>query len=100
MGLAKPRRTASTPAMSVVATAPMPGIITPNFPVAGLILAAASVAARGVDMLGNTLLCCDFPLGGRLKYCALRMRLQSDGVVTRALAITRFIEHQACSVRM
>ena len=32
MGLASPWRTASTPAMSVVATAPMPGIITPSFP--------------------------------------------------------------------
>jgi hypothetical protein len=44
----------------VVATAPMPGIMTPSFPVAGLMLAAASVAALGVDMLGNTLLWCDF----------------------------------------
>ena len=41
MGLAKPRRTASTPAMSVVATAPMPGIMMPSFPVAGAMLAAA-----------------------------------------------------------
>src|SRR5437588_1123111 len=32
MGLAKPLRTASTPATNVVATAPMPGIITPSFP--------------------------------------------------------------------
>jgi hypothetical protein len=42
--------------MSVVATAPMPGIMTPSFPVAGLMLAAASVAAPGVDILGGTLL--------------------------------------------
>ena len=60
MGLARPRRTASTPAMSVVATAPMPGIMTPSFPVAGLMLAAACVAAPGVDMLGGTLLCGNF----------------------------------------
>jgi hypothetical protein len=46
--------------MSVVATAPMPGIMTPNFPIAGLMLAAASVAAPGVDMLGGTLLSFDF----------------------------------------
>jgi hypothetical protein len=30
-----PRRTASTPAISVVATAPMPGIITPRFSFSG-----------------------------------------------------------------
>ena len=35
MGLASPLRTASTPAMSVVATAPSPTTITPSFPVAG-----------------------------------------------------------------
>jgi hypothetical protein len=40
MGLARPRRIASTPAMRVVATAPMPGIMMPSFPVAGLMLAA------------------------------------------------------------
>jgi hypothetical protein len=45
MGLAKPRRTASTPAMRVVATAPMPGIMIPSFPVAGLMLAAVGWAA-------------------------------------------------------
>jgi two-component system LytT family response regulator/two-component system response regulator LytT len=36
IGLAKPRRIASTPAMNVVVTAPMPGINTPSFPCAGL----------------------------------------------------------------
>src|ERR1700733_2676058 len=66
MGLAKPRRIASTPAMSVVATAPMPGIMTPSFPVAGLMAAAscaadAGLAAGGVDILGDTLLSCDIP---------------------------------------
>src|SRR5665213_1045865 len=50
MGLASPRRTASTPAIRVVATAPIPGTMTPNFPVAGLMLAAACVAASGVDI--------------------------------------------------
>ncbi|WP_433970095.1 hypothetical protein [Tunturiibacter gelidiferens] len=59
MGLARPRRTASTPAMRVVATAPMPGIMTPSFPVAGLMDAASCVAAGGVDILGGTLLSCD-----------------------------------------
>jgi len=49
MGLARPRRIASTPAMSVVATAPIPGIMTPSFPVAGLMLAASN-AAPGVDI--------------------------------------------------
>src|ERR1700735_4303823 len=61
MGLAKPRRIASTPAIRVVATAPMPGIMTPSFPVAGLMLAAACVAAPGVDILDGTLLSCDIP---------------------------------------
>ncbi len=57
MGLARPRRTASTPGDEVwSATAPMPGIMTPSFPVAGLMLAASCVAAPGVDMLGSTLL--------------------------------------------
>ena len=40
MGLASPRRTASTPAIIVVATAPNPTTITPNLPVAGAIFAA------------------------------------------------------------
>src|SRR6202045_2081501 len=63
MGLAMPRRIASTPAMRVVATAPMPGIMMPSFPVAGLMLAASSLlAAPGVDMLGSTLLWFNFPL--------------------------------------
>src|SRR3984957_19410901 len=66
MGLAKPRRMASTPAMSVVATAPMPGIMTPSFPVAGLMAAAscaadAGLAAGGGDILCDTLLSCDIP---------------------------------------
>src|SRR6266436_3205870 len=90
MGLARPRRTASTPAMSVVATAPMPGIMTPSFPVAGLMLAAASVAAPGVDMLGNTLLYCDFSVRRKFKYLAVRVGVQTDAVFMRALAITRF----------
>jgi hypothetical protein len=38
IGFASPLRTASTPATKVVATAPMPGIITPNFPLAGEML--------------------------------------------------------------
>jgi len=37
MGCAIPLRTASTPATNVVATAPMPGIITPSLPFAGSI---------------------------------------------------------------
>lgn len=40
---------ASTPAMRVVATAPMPGIMMPSFPVWGLMLAASWVAELGVD---------------------------------------------------
>jgi len=35
MGLARLRLIASTPAMKVVVTAPMPGIKTPSFPSAG-----------------------------------------------------------------
>src|SRR5882757_3159534 len=91
MGLARPRRTASTPAMSVVATAPMPGIMTPNFPVAGLMLAAASVAARGVDMLGGTLLWCDFSVRRKLKYRAVQCEAQTDAVFMRPLAVTHFL---------
>src|SRR5258708_14976652 len=90
MGWARPRRTASTPAMSVVATAPMPGIMTPNFPVAGLMLAAASVGAAGVDMLGNTLLCCNFSVRRKVKYLAVRVVVQTDAVFMRALAVTQF----------
>ena len=37
MGLDSPRRIDSTPAMNVVATAPIPGSSTPSFPVAGAI---------------------------------------------------------------
>ena len=37
IGLACPRRIASTPAMNVVATAPMPGSRTPSLPLAGRI---------------------------------------------------------------
>src|SRR5258707_156829 len=46
MGSAMPLRTASTPATKVVATAPMPGIITPNLPFAS--------ATEGEDRLGST----------------------------------------------
>src|ERR1700694_345419 len=38
MGLAMPLRTASTPATKVVATAPIPGIITPSLPLGASIL--------------------------------------------------------------
>ena len=40
-GLASPRRTASTPAIMVVATAPRPTTITPNLPLAGSTFVAA-----------------------------------------------------------
>jgi hypothetical protein len=35
IGFERPRRTLSTPAMNVVATAPRPGVSTPSFPEAG-----------------------------------------------------------------
>src|SRR5215472_13056465 len=41
IGLASPRRTASTPAIIVVATAPKPTTITPSFPVAGATFSVA-----------------------------------------------------------
>jgi len=44
IGFANPRRTASTPAISVVATAPMPTVITPSLPFAGAIVCAAAAA--------------------------------------------------------
>src|SRR5580693_9362980 len=37
-GADSPRRTSSTPAISVVLTAPIPGVSTPNFPFGGAIL--------------------------------------------------------------
>src|ERR1700732_2991400 len=37
-GMDSPRRTSSTPAISVVLTAPIPGVSTPNFPFGGAIL--------------------------------------------------------------
>jgi hypothetical protein len=65
--------------------------MTPNFPVAGLMLAAASVAAPGVDMLGNTLLCCNFSVRRKVKYLAVRVVVQTDAVFMRALAVTRLV---------
>jgi hypothetical protein len=41
MGFASPRRMASTPAIIVVATAPMPTTMIPNLPFAGSTFAAA-----------------------------------------------------------
>src|SRR5213083_483233 len=46
IGLARPPRTASTPAMKVVATAPMPGINTPSLPRAGFM--STGFLVRGV----------------------------------------------------
>ena len=46
-----PLRTASTPATNVVATAPMPGIMTPSLPFAGSM-------ARLWDFLSDSLLDC------------------------------------------
>ncbi len=46
MGWAIPLRTASTPATNVVATAPMPGIITPSLPLAGSIVYPAPLLSR------------------------------------------------------
>ena len=45
IGCAMPLRTASTPATNVVATAPMPGIITPSLPFAGSIACPAPLRA-------------------------------------------------------
>src|SRR5437867_4299959 len=51
MGSAIFCRTASTPAMNVVATAPMPGIITPSLPLAGeILLAVFSAVFSGEDV--------------------------------------------------
>jgi hypothetical protein len=54
MGLAIPLRMASTPATNVVATAPIPTIITPSLPRAGAILVAVvfSAAEEAIN-LGN-----------------------------------------------
>jgi len=56
IGLAWPRRIASTPAMNVVATAPMPGSKTPSFPLAGRISAffvIGLIAADSKQALGH-----------------------------------------------
>ena len=58
IGLASPSRPASTPAMRVVQTAPIPTVMIPSFPLAGLMLAASGAAAPGVDMLCFTPLSC------------------------------------------
>lgn len=49
MGTERPVRAASTPAMNVVATAPMPGISTASFPEAGAIFVCFFVSL----MLGS-----------------------------------------------
>ena len=49
IGLAWPRRIASTPAMNVVATAPMPGSSTPSFPLAGRMSAFFVIGLIGAD---------------------------------------------------
>ncbi len=56
MGLETPRRMASTPAMKVVATAPMPGIMMPSLPLAGLISTVGPDLVSGMRVI---LLCCD-----------------------------------------
>ena len=48
MGCAIPLRTASTPATNVVATAPMPGIITPSLPLQARSRAVSGAAVRFV----------------------------------------------------
>jgi hypothetical protein len=55
--------------------------MTPSFPVAGLMLAAACVAAPGVDMLGNILLCCDFSVRRKVKYRAVWSSGANEGSV-------------------
>jgi len=49
IGSAMPLRTASTPAIKVVATAPIPGIITPSLPRAGAIFVACELACVAVS---------------------------------------------------
>src|SRR5690242_11593396 len=56
IGFACPLRTASTPATNVVATAPIPGIMIPNLPLAGAMLSEAvffSFAILGSLLLVN-----------------------------------------------
>ena len=51
MGLAMPLRIASTPATKVVATAPMPGIMTPSLPLAGSMVPVAVFEADFFTLL-------------------------------------------------
>src|SRR5579871_51873 len=91
MGLARPRRIASTPAIRVVATAPMPGIMTPSFPVAGLMLAASWLAEPVVDMLRRYPSVRQFSVvGGRVSIAHRKEVAQMKGVNQQALAVTQF----------
>src|SRR5271157_2120445 len=56
MGWAIPLRTASTPATNVVATAPMPGIITPSLPLAGSIAWPVTLCALLEDLTSTVVL--------------------------------------------
>jgi hypothetical protein len=47
IGAPNPRRTASTPAMKVEVTAPMPGIRMPSFPSAGAIVTFVCFVKNG-----------------------------------------------------
>src|SRR3990172_12249887 len=51
MGRPLPRRTFSTPAMNVVATAPRPTSITPSFPLAGATIRLADLTLTGCLLL-------------------------------------------------
>src|ERR1700761_9411725 len=83
-GFAYPRRTASTPAINVVATAPMPGIMMPSFPVCGLMLAAPVCAASVFDITRQPFYCCDFSLNRTKQY-----RVRPKCGATSALTLLR-----------
>src|SRR5579871_2919812 len=80
MGLARPRR-----------IAPMPAIMTPSFPVAGLMLAASWLAEPVVDMLRRYPSVRQFSVvGGRVSIAHRKEVAQMKGVNQQALAVTQF----------
>src|SRR5580704_4510001 len=109
IGWPSPRFIASTPAINVVLTAPMPGIKMPNFPSAGAIVVFPLVGKLGISLgtargLCSTLEKAYFPyailssydtprdkynhggIGGRRAACARRTLLSAEGISRRGIA--------------
>ena len=77
MGLARPLRMASTPATNVVATAPMPGIMTPSLPLAGSMVPWLVFGTRLFTATGS---------GGELHFTAGSLGMGKSGLTMLVLA--------------